>query len=102
MIPAESKYIPKELEGLLIYKDKLVKIAEKYGFSVFELCILFAISNSEIMTSIIGINTPEELQENINALDKLNMFQDKVLKEIKKIKIKNKFLIDPRRWKSLW
>lgn len=101
VIPAKNKDIPDELEGLRIFKNRLAQIAEKHGFSVSELCLLFAISKSQMMTTIIGVNAPEELQENINALSKLNIFKDKVLKEIREIKVEDSFLIDPRRWKSL-
>lgn len=101
VIPAKNKDIPKELEGLRVYKNRLAQIAETHEFSVSELCLLFAVSNSRIMTTIIGVNAPEELQQNIKALNKLNIFKDKVLKEIREIKIANRFLIDPRRWQSL-
>lgn len=101
IILAKNKDIPDELEGLRMYKNRLTQIAEKYGFSVSELCLLFAISNSQIMTTIIGVNTPAELQENIGVSSKINIFKDKVSKEIREIKVEDRFLIDPRRWKSL-
>ena len=100
IITARNEDIPEELKNLLPYKKEIQRIAKKHNFSVSELCLLFVLSNSSILTAIIGVDSSKELEENAKAIDKLERFKKTALKELKKIKIKNKFLIDPRRWKN--
>ena len=100
IITAEEKEIPKELKEILKYKKVVSKIAKKFETSIFEICLAFVILNSNILTTIIGVNSKEELEKNIKTANKLNNFNKDILREIRKIKVKDNFLIDPRRWKN--
>ncbi len=100
IIPVENKKIPDELNKIKFYKDRLFNIAEKVGFSVTELALLFVISSNFIQTAIVGVDSPEEMESNVRALEKLDSFRS-IEKEMNELKIEDRSLIDPRCWEQL-
>ena len=72
-------------------------LANKYDVSVAELASAFVYYNNYINSTILGVDSPEELESNINSIEK---FDSNLLKEIDfdNLKINNDYLIDPRKW----
>ena len=68
--------------------------------SVAELALLFVLSNRYINTTILGIGAIEELEANMAALKKNDLFE-KVKTEINMLRIDDPYLIDPRKWWQL-
>ena len=99
IIPSPIENIPNELEDIIPYKLKLNEISDELGIDVAELATLFVYYNKDISSTIFGVNSPQELENNIdsiNGFDKGNLnninFDDLTISDVK--------LIDPRQWKE--
>lgn len=97
IIPCSIEDIPNNLSGIKPFKLKLLDLANKYDVSVAELASAFVYYNNYINSTILGVDSPEELESNINSIEK---FDSNLLKEIDfdNLKINNDYLIDPRKW----
>jgi len=100
IIPIENEKVPDELNKIKPYKDKLSDVSKRVGLSVAELALLFVVSNSYIHTTIVGVDSPEEVEKNVRVLEKLKYIKN-VIEEIKELSIEDELLIDPRCWKQL-
>ena len=99
IIPSNIDDIPKELERIIPYKLKLNDSAKEIGVSVAELATLFVYYNKNISSTIFGVNSPQELENNIRTIKEFN--QD-ILTNINfdEFTISDTELIDPRYWKE--
>lgn len=100
IITIVEQEIPKELSNIKKFKRKLADLAESLNFNVQMLALLFVLNKEYISTTILGVNNTKEIEENVQALSKRGQLLDyeELLRELS---IKDEFLIDPRRWKSI-
>ena len=89
--------LPEELVGSNSSYEKLHQLAMKYDVSPAKLALSFVLSKPEIATTIIGVNSIEELTSNIDSLH----IDGVMRKELKGLRMDNENLIDPRRWKTI-
>lgn len=99
IIPCAVENVPVELEGILPYKVKLKKTADKMGLSEYELALLYVYYQDSLASSLIGVSSVQELEDNIRAIDKHSDIMEEEIKKIN-IEIRDTFLLDPRRWTS--
>ena len=97
IIPCNINEIPKSLSDIKPFKQKLQKLANEYGCSVAELASAFVYYNNHINSTILGVNSPEELENNIKSIDK---FDETLLTDVNfdDLRINDDYLIDPRKW----
>lgn len=97
IIPCSIEDIPNNLLKIKPFKLKLLDLANEYNVSVAELASAFVYYNDYINSTILGVDSPEELESNIKSIEK---FDSNLLKEIDfdNLKINNDYLIDPRKW----
>lgn len=97
IIPASVENVPTELNDIIPYKLKLESISADIGVNVDELATLFVYYNKNISSTIFGVNSPEELKNNI---DTIKHFDESILNEIdfNELSISEVKLIDPRQW----
>lgn len=97
IIPSSIDNVPSELNDIIPYKLKLESASENAGVRVDELATLFVYYNKNISSTIFGVNSPEELKNNI---DTIKQFDESILDEINfnELSISEVKLIDPRQW----
>ena len=97
IIPSSVDNVPSELSDIIPYKLKLESVSENVGVRVDELATLFVYYNKNIASTIFGVNSPEELQNNI---DTIKQFDESILENIdfNELSISESRLIDPRQW----
>lgn len=97
IIPSPIENIPKELEEIIPYKLKLNELSDELGIDVAELATLYVYYNNNIASTIFGVNSPQELENNIESI---NDFDKNILNEINfdDLIISDVKLIDPRQW----
>ena len=97
IIPCSMEDTPKCLNAIKPFKQKLHDLADECGCNVAELASVFVYYNNYINSTILGVNSPEELESNIKSIDK---FDKNILKNIDfdSLKIDDDYLIDPRKW----
>lgn len=99
IISCEISELPSELEGLKSYKERLEKKALHLKMSVSELAMLYVYCSKHIGSILLGVNSPNELEYNIDAMEKYGC-QVLQKEEFSDISVEDGFLIDPRKWKS--
>lgn len=97
VIPCSMDDTPRCLNDIKPFKQKLQDLANECGCSVAELASVFVYYNEYINSTILGVNSPEELESNIKSIDK---FDNTILKNIDfdSLKIDDDYLTDPRKW----
>lgn len=97
IIPCSIEDTPECLTDIKPFKHKLQKLADNCECSVAELASVFVYYNDYINSTILGVNSPEELENNIKSIDK---FDKNLLDEIDldDLRINDDYLIDPRKW----
>ncbi len=97
IIPCGIEDIPKGLEEIKTFKEELLKLSNEYNVTAAELASIFVYYNNFINSTILGVDSPEELKSNINSIDR---FDKNILKNIDfdSLRINNDYLIDPRKW----
>lgn len=97
IIPSSVDNVPSELSDIIPYKLKLESISDNVGVRVDELATLFVYYNQNISSTIFGVNSPEELKNNI---DTIKQFDESILNNIdfNEVSISESRLIDPRQW----
>lgn len=97
IIPCSIDDIPKNLEDIKPYKLKLLNLANECNVSVAELASVFVYYNDYINSTILGVDSPEELNNNVDSIDR---FEEKLFDNISfdELKISDDYLIDPRKW----
>lgn len=100
VIAAEDSEIPAELDGMKPFRTQLVKEAEISGRSVSELALLFSYQNSNLASTLVGVDSADELTLNVNTVNRLKL-GPKTIKKLITMRVSDPFLIDPRRWRQL-
>jgi aryl-alcohol dehydrogenase-like predicted oxidoreductase len=98
ILTCSDEKVPEKLREINIYKGKIKEIAQESKFSVAELCLLFALSNKNIMTTLIGVNSAKELLNNVSILGKENKFKRTTINRLREIRVAEMDLLDPRIW----
>ena len=99
IIPCSMEDVPDELNEIKPYKSKLELLSDKLNIPVDELALIFVYYNKNISSTILGVNSSMELENNVNCVTKFN---ESILDSIDfdDFKISNQKLIDPREWNS--
>ena len=97
IIPCSIDETPECLNDIKPFKQKLQELADGCQCSVAELASVFVYYNNFINSTILGVNSPDELESNIKSIDK---FDENLLKDIDfdDLRINDDYLIDPRKW----
>lgn len=97
IIPCEIDDIPKGLEEIKPFKEDLQKLADECDVNVAELASVFVYYNNFINSTILGVDSPEELESNIQSIDRFDM---NLLENIDfdSLRVNDDYLIDPRKW----
>lgn len=99
IIPCKIEDIPVDLNDIKPFKQNLKNIADKYDIDVAELASAFVYYNDYINSTILGVNSPEELETNVKSIDKFDKnFLDKI--DFDGLRINDDYLIDPRKWNN--
>ena len=99
VIPCKIEELPKELNGLKSYKEKLREVAEQLSIDTAELALQYVCNKEFITTTILGVDNVEELERNVQAIEKKEVVN--FLAELDDLIVKDRTLIDPRQWKTL-
>lgn len=99
IIPSPVENIPDELKDILPYKLKLDEVCENLNIGAAELATLFVYYNQNISSTIFGVNSPQELENNIKTIEEFN---EDILNDVDfdDLTISDSRLIDPRQWKE--
>lgn len=99
IIPCAIEDVPKDLEEIMPYKEKLLKVSDENNVDVAELASVFVYYNNFINSTILGVDSSEELESNIKSINK---FDKNLLETIDfdGLRINNDYLIDPRKWNN--
>lgn len=99
IIPCSIEEIPKGLEEIKPFKEKLSELASELNVTEADLASIFVYYNDYINSTILGVNSSEELESNINSI---NRFNENLLKNVNfdNLRVNNDYLIDPRKWKN--
>jgi aryl-alcohol dehydrogenase-like predicted oxidoreductase len=93
---------PEELNGFFLsVKDKIIelrKLSASIGLSVAEICINFTICNSDIDRVVIGVDSLQNLVENIEGLGKCKNLSIHV-NELRDLSVTDEQIILPFNWK---
>ncbi|PKM52702.1 MAG: aldo/keto reductase [Firmicutes bacterium HGW-Firmicutes-7] len=76
--------IPKHLSEVKIYINQLNDLSKKYDISIIDMCMLFSTTNTSIDFVVFGVDSVDQLKENIDALYYEHQF-DECREEIEKI-----------------
>lgn len=91
---------PNELsEHFLDIKKHLTllnKLAIKHNHTIASLCLAFAISNTDIDKIVIGIDSIDNLKENLSSLHKIS---DDLKTQLLQLSLKNENILLPMNWK---
>ena len=77
---------------------KLTKIAESLGISMSGMALAWALKNQNVSTVITGASRPEQVKENLKAINFVELLTDDVMEKIEEI-LQNKPVLD-RDWKA--
>lgn len=95
-----KEYWPKNVDSE-IYINKIENLASKLNLSKIELCISYVKSMTWINGIIIGVETLEQLKNNIDLFTNTRLLtSDEILLVQNTFKNVNNTLIDPRLWKK--
>lgn len=99
IIPCDICDVPPELSEIKPYKVKLQSLSDELNIPVDELALIFVYYNKNICSTILGVNSSDELEKNVNCV---NQFDESIFDSINfdDLKISNQKLIDPRQWNS--
>lgn len=99
IIPCSIDDIPKGLDNIKPYKEDLLNLANKCDVTVAELATVFVYYNNYINSTILGVNSSEELESNIQSINKFdNNLLDNI--DFDSLRIADDYLIDPRKWNN--
>jgi aryl-alcohol dehydrogenase-like predicted oxidoreductase len=88
--------LPKKLKPLKSYLNRIKALSFKYNVSVSKMAMLYVLSFSEIDGIIVGIDSLDQLKENIDICSSV-LSQD-LLNELNEIRVNEIELINPVNW----
>jgi len=71
-----------ERKALFEAVPKLSKIAQELGGSMAQLALAWVLKNPNVSTAITGASRPQQVQENMKALELLEKLDDSVMEQI--------------------
>ena len=92
--------IPKHLKKAVEFIESLHKIAQKSNRSIAELCVKYVLSVNGISSIVVGINSVEQIKENIKAFNS-EPLEKEVIEAIDKIPIPPEYIINSGNWDKL-
>ena len=97
IIPCSINDVPQNLSDIKPFKRELQNLAEECGCSVADLASVFVYYNDYINSTILGVDSPEELESNIKSIER---FDETLIKNIDfdNFRVNDDYLIDPRKW----
>ena len=97
IIPCSINDVPQNLSDIKPFKRELQNLAEECGCSVADLASVFVYYNDYINSTILGVDSPEELESNIKSIER---FDETLIKNIDfdNLRVNDDYLIDPRKW----
>jgi aryl-alcohol dehydrogenase-like predicted oxidoreductase len=98
ILTCDPDKLPLECKALLPYKEKLHEIANRLSVNTSDLAMLFVYNSDFIDTTIISVNSIEELEMNIMTVENKKLKQFMPLLE--SLKVEDRRLINPINWKS--
>ena len=97
IIPCSISDVPENLSDIKPFKRELQNMANECGCSVADLASVFVYYNDYINSTILGVDSPEELESNIKSIER---FDETIIENIdfENLRINDDYLIDPRKW----
>ena len=97
IIPCSINDVPENLSDIKPFKRELQNLADECGCSVADLASVFVYYNDYINSTILGVDSPEELESNIKSIER---FDETLIKNIDfdNFRVNDDYLIDPRKW----
>ena len=89
--------MPDKLSLLQPYINVLHELSRKHSLSISELALNYCLNQPLIDKVLIGVDTENQLNENINSIKKINC---ETIYKINEIDIKDKQLLNPALWKK--
>ncbi len=99
IIPCRLQELPAELNALKTYKERLEEVAVQLSMSSAEVALLYVYNKAFVTSTILGIDSVDELEKNIQALEEKQAIN--YLSFLDHLEVTERRLIDPRQWKSL-
>ena len=96
----EPERIPEHLNETVGPVKELRRIAEESSRNLKEVCLKFVLSLSGIDSIIVGINSIEQIKENIKVFDSRSLDKE-VIESINKIPIPSEDILNPGNWNKL-
>ena len=89
--------LPEKLQPLQSNLTEFHQLCDEHNVSVGEVALNYVIANANIDQLVIGIETAEQLQQNIDTISNWKP-NDKLFSQIEAIQIKDKSLLNPVNW----
>ena len=99
VIPCNIDDLPEELVELKPYKKRLEEIAVNVSMQAAEAALLYVCNKPFITSTILGVDNIQELEKNIEAIEKKQIVNQMTF--LDDLKISEQKLIDPRKWVNL-
>lgn len=96
----EPERIPKYLNEAVGPVKKLRSIAEESGRSMKELCLKYVLSINGIDSVVVGINSVEQIEENIKVFGSKPL-EKEIIEAVDKIPIPSENILNPYNWNRL-
>lgn len=93
-----NKQLPQKLFPLKKYLDNIESICNEFNISIGELALNFVNENKFIDKIIMGVDSPDQLNQNIKMIKNWKS-KNKINELINKIDVKEKHLLSPINWK---
>lgn len=90
--------LPEKLLPLKPYLEILNEIIKEAGNTIQEVCLAYALAQPEINKVLIGVETPEQLKQNIEILNNIKV-ESALFQQINRIDVAPFELLSPVNWK---
>lgn len=91
--------LPVKLKPLSESLEAIFKVSEKAKVGIQELAISYVLNNSSIDGIILGVDTLDQLNENIEVLKKIALGRNSYNSKIDEVNVKEVELLNPNNWK---
>ncbi len=89
--------LPAELAGFEPHRRSLAGLATEEGLSLAEMALRYALSFDEIDSVIVGVETNDQLERNLEIIRR-GRLEDRLVEKINKLPPVPEHIVDPRRW----
>ena len=73
-------------------------VADKYNISIAELSIRFALAKNQIDRIIVGVDSVENLKDNISIVSKYK-YRKEIIKDLQSLAIDDEHILLPMNWR---